>query len=147
VGNVPSRFAFPARVARATNPSLQGFLSWGRMDMAMLQTVAILAAATSLTACQQTPPQPPAPAVAPAEGPVTKPPAPAFKPGMTVIDRSGAGIGVIQAVAETPGGLNVVVEIDGKLVGVLPSRLELRGETAVSSQTKAQILASAGAPP
>jgi hypothetical protein len=114
----------------------------------MLQSLTILAVATvSLAACEQTPMPPAAPAAVAPEGPPAKAPAPAFKAGMAVVDRTGARIGVIQAVTETPGGLNVVVEIDGKLVGVLPSRLELRGETAVSSQTKAQILASAGAPP
>ena len=113
----------------------------------MLHSLAILAATVSLGACEQAPRPTAAPAVVAPEGPVAKPPAPAFKTGMVVIDRAGARIGVIQALTETPGGLNVVVEIDGKLVGVPPARLELRGETVVSSQTKAQILASAGAPP
>jgi hypothetical protein len=114
----------------------------------MLQSLAIFAATTvALAACEQTPTPPTAPAAVAPEAQATKPAAPAFKAGMAVVDRSGARIGVIQAVTETPGGLNVVVEIDGKLVGVPPARLELRGDTAVSSQTKAQILASAGAPP
>jgi hypothetical protein len=65
---------------------------------------------------------------------------------MVVSDRTGARVGVVKTVAETPGGLNVVVEIEGKLVGVLPSTLQLRGESVVSSQTRDEILASAGAP-
>jgi hypothetical protein len=53
---------------------------------------------------------------------------------------------VVKTVAETTAGLNVVIEIDGKLVGVSPSTLQLRGNAVVSRQTKAEILATAGAP-
>jgi hypothetical protein len=109
----------------------------------MLQILAVLSASLSLAACEQPVRKPPNTVEA---VPETKPPAPAFKPGMAVIDRSGARIGVVQSLTETPGGLNVVVEIEGKLVGVQPSTLQRRGETAISAQTKAQILANADAP-
>lgn len=110
-----------------------------------------IAIAIALTACG---PSNPAVNGAPAPGSMgpertgvaAKPPAPAFKQGMVVSDRTGTRVGVVQTVTETPGGLNVVVEIEGKLVGVEPSTLQLQGETAVSSQTKAEILAAAGAP-
>ena len=49
-------------------------------------------------------------------------------------------------ITETPGGLNVVIDIGGKLVGVAPSTLRMRGGSAVSSQTKEEILTTAGAP-
>ena len=76
------------------------------------------------------------------------PPAPAVKPGMAVTDRTGAQVGVVQTVAETPqGGMNVVAKIDGKLVGLDTSTLQLRDGGVASVQTKAQMLAAAGAPP
>jgi hypothetical protein len=64
---------------------------------------------------------------------------------MPVVDRMGASIGTVQSVTETPGGPNVVLTVDGKLVGVAPRTLRLQDQTVVSSQTKAQILAAAGA--
>jgi hypothetical protein len=75
------------------------------------------------------------------------PPAPAVKPGMPVIDRSGAQVGVVQTVAEArQGGLSVVAKIDGKLIGLDASTLQLRDEGVISSQTKPEMLAAAGAP-
>ena len=65
---------------------------------------------------------------------------------MAVVDSTGARIGVVQSVAETAGGPNVVLSVDGKLIGVAPTTLKLQDQTAVSNQTKAQILATAGAP-
>lgn len=115
----------------------------------MGQLLALLAAAAALEACQ--PPSAGAeqgtPTAVGPPGATAKPAAPAFKPGMVVRDRSGARLGVIQTITETPGGLNVVIEIDGKLVGVPPSTLRLRGETVVSAQTRAEILMAAGAAP
>jgi hypothetical protein len=103
---------------------------------------ALIAVAASLFAAGPAP----RPA-APAAPPVTKPAPPAFKPGMAVLDRTGAQVGLIETVAETSGGLNVVVKIDGKLVGLAPATLKLReGGGAVSSQTKQEMLAAAGAP-
>jgi hypothetical protein len=116
----------------------------------MIQALTVLAATLSLASCGQPPPPvatPPAPSTATgAAGATAKPPAPAFKPGMVVVDRTGARVGVVKTITETPGGLNVVIEIEGKLVGVLDSTLQLRGESAASSQTRAEILAMAGAP-
>jgi hypothetical protein len=40
----------------------------------------------------------------------------------------------------------VVISIDAKMVGVPQSTLKLEGDRVVSSQTKAQMLAAAGAP-
>ncbi len=80
-------------------------------------------------------------------GAVTAPAAPAVKPGMPVRDRTGAEVGLVEAVAETPAhGLNVIVKIDGKLVGLAASTVRLEGGHVVSAQTKQEILASAGAP-
>lgn len=76
----------------------------------------------------------------------TKPAVPAFKPGMPVVDRTGADIGVVQTIAETAQGLNIVVKIDGKLIGAPVATLTLRDDHAVSAQTKEELLAHAGAP-
>jgi hypothetical protein len=62
------------------------------------------------------------------------------------VDRTGAAIGRIKTLTESDKGPVVVIEIDRKLVSVPQSSLKLQGEVAVSSQTKAQILAAAGAP-
>lgn len=85
--------------------------------------------------------QPPTPPI------VIAPPAPAFKIGAVVVDRTGARLGPIQSVTEAVRGPMVVIAIDGKLVGVPQSTLTLKGVGAVSSQTKAEILAAAAAPP
>jgi len=71
---------------------------------------------------------------------------PAFKAGMTVIDRSGAAVGRIMSLAEDQLEPLVIVEIDGKPVGLLQKTLALEGDRARSSQTKAQMLATAQAP-
>ena len=118
----------------------------------MSQILVFLLASTALGACQESRVPTPQPGPSAAEKmttvtPATKPPVPAFKPGMVVLDTTGAKLGVVQTVTETPGGSNVVIGIDGKLIGVLPTTLQLRGETAVSIQTKDQILANDGAPP
>ncbi len=106
----------------------------------------ILLAALSLSSCDQAQP-PPAPTMStPAGAPAPKPPLPPVKPGMAVFDRTGARIGAVQTLAETDAGPNVVIAIDGKLVGAPVSTLTFREDRVVSSQTKAQLLASAGAP-
>lgn len=70
------------------------------------------------------------PAASPASASETaKPAVPAFKSGTVASDRTGARVWVVKALTERPGGRNVVVEIEGKLVGVMPSTLQLRGET------------------
>ena len=73
------------------------------------------------------------------------PPAPAFHAGDTVSDRNGAVVGEVQTLTETPAGPMVVVRIDGKLVTLPQATLRMEGERIVSAQTKAQILAAAGA--
>ncbi len=55
-------------------------------------------------------------------------------------------LGPIQTVVDSNRGPMVVIEIDGKLISTPQSSLTLKGEGAVSSQTKAQIIAAAGAP-
>ena len=76
----------------------------------------------------------------------TLPPAPAFTEGMMVVDRSGAQIGRVKSLVETQYGALIIVEIDGKLVGVPRSTLLLQNEKILSSQTKDEILRAAGAP-
>ncbi|MGI9168880.1 MAG: hypothetical protein ACR2FH_01710 [Caulobacteraceae bacterium] len=82
---------------------------------------------------------------APAPAPIVAP-APHFKVGAMVTDRTGARLGPIQSLAEAARGAMIVIEIDGKLVSVPQSTLKAKGGGAVSSQTKAEILAAAGAP-
>lgn len=74
------------------------------------------------------------------------PPAPAFRPGMVVSDRTGGRLGVVESFAETLGGPNVVINMDGKLIGVAPETLKLAKGGVVSSQTKREILLHARAP-
>lgn len=73
-------------------------------------------------------------------------PAPAFKAGDPVTDAVGAVVGPIATLTESDRGAIVVISIDSKLIGVPQSTLKLQGEKVVSSQTKAQMLAAAGAP-
>jgi hypothetical protein len=92
------------------------------------------------------------PTQAPPAGPLSPPAeiapaAPAFKKGAVVVDRAGAKLGPIKSLTEAPRGPMVVIEIDGKLVSVPQATLSLKSDGVVSSQTKAQILAAAGAPP
>lgn len=97
------------------------------------------------TASPQTPPVAPA-ALAPGEAPSSvTPPAPAFKSGDAVADSAGAALGAVQALVESPAGPMVVVNIDGKLVSLPQATLKMQGNAIVSTQTKAQILAAAGA--
>lgn len=111
--------------------------------IALVWIVSGLCAASSSTVLAQ-----PAPTALGPPGSHAAPPAPAIKPGMPVSDRSGAQVGLVETVAETPrGGLNVVVKIDGKLVGLAAATLALHESRVVSSQTKREMLASAGAPP
>lgn len=75
-------------------------------------------------------------------------PAPAFKAGAMVVDRNGVRLGPVESLAETratPVAM-VVIKIDGKLVSVPQSTLALKGANVVSTQSKAEILAVAGAP-
>ncbi|WP_205689890.1 hypothetical protein, partial [Caulobacter sp. SLTY] len=59
--------------------------------------------------------------------------------GATVKDSQGNTIGTIGALS----GANATVMIDGKAVSVAQSVLTQTGDTVVSTQTKAQLLASA----
>jgi hypothetical protein len=77
---------------------------------------------------------------------VIAPAAPAFKVGAIVTDRTGARLGPIQRLTEAPRGPMVVIAMDGKLVSIPQSTLTPKGEAVVSSQTKAEIVAAAGAP-
>jgi hypothetical protein len=82
----------------------------------------------------------------PSEAALPSTAAPAVKAGMAVVDRTGVQVGAIESVAESPQGPIVVAKIDGKLVGLRPATLRLDGERAVSSQSKAEMVAAAGAP-
>ena len=110
-------------------------------------------AAAGQAQCQappQTTPQPPpvAPTAPPSAGAAPSsvtPPAPAFRAGDTVADSEGVAIGQVQTLTETPAGPMVVVRIDGKMVTLPQATLRMEGQRIVSGQTKAQILAAAGA--
>jgi hypothetical protein len=84
-------------------------------------------------------PQPSAP------GPVVPSP-PAFKVDMTVVDQAGVAVGQIKSLAESERGPIVIVEIDGKLVGLLQRTLTLERGQARSVQTKSEMLTAADAP-
>ena len=94
----------------------------------------------------QTPP--PTPPAAGPESPPSEiaPAAPGFKVGTVVTDRTGARLGPVASLTEAPTGAMVVIEIDAKMVSVPAETLTQRGEAVVSRQTKAEILAAAGAP-
>jgi hypothetical protein len=72
--------------------------------------------------------------------PVTPAARPALTAGATVKDSQGNTIGTVTAV--NSGGGNVMVSIDGKPVSVSQSVLTQTGDTVVSTQTKAQLLAT-----
>jgi len=78
--------------------------------------------------------------------PVPKAPAPAFNAGDLVIDRLGVSVGAVETLTESPTGMIVVVKIDGKMIGVPSSTLRRRGDSLVSSQSKAEMIAAAGLP-
>ena len=113
--------------------------------------VAVLAIAAASFACapEAQTPRDDLPAEPPAGAATSTltPPAPAFKAGAAVSDSTGATVGTVASVIEGESGLLVVVKIDGKLVSVPQETLTLAGERAVSSQTRSQMLAAAGAPP
>lgn len=73
-------------------------------------------------------------------------PAPAIQAGETVFDRTGQAVGAVQGLVETPAGAMVVAQVDGKLISLPQSTLRVEGRRVVSAQTKAQMLAAAGAP-
>jgi hypothetical protein len=110
-------------------------------------------AAVSQAQCQAPPEAAPLPPSAPTQAApanaapsAVTPPAPAFAAGDPVVDRTGDQVGAVQTLVETPEGPMVVVQIDGKLVSLLQTTLKMDGSTIVSSQTKAEMLAAAGAP-
>ena len=92
-------------------------------------------------ACGQDTPSPP-PTV---PGSVAPSP-PAFKVDMTVVDQAGVAVGKIKSLAESEGGPVVIVEIDGKLVGLPQRTLILERGQARSTQTKSEMLTAADAP-
>jgi hypothetical protein len=77
---------------------------------------------------------------------VAKAPPPAFQAGMPVFDGTGMQVGKVASLADSPRGPMVVVEIDGKMVSLPQSTLTLARGTARSTQSKAEMLAAAGAP-
>jgi hypothetical protein len=63
--------------------------------------------------------------------------------GMVVKDPTGAVVGTISQIGETPDGTaSVLLNVDGKPIGVLASKLTPSGDQAVISMTKAQVKAS-----
>jgi hypothetical protein len=59
---------------------------------------------------------------------------------MTVLDRTGMPVGKVQSLAASTAGPLVVVEIDGRLVG-LPQQTLQRQIVIVSTQTRAEMTA------
>lgn len=106
-----------------------------------LQGMTLAAALAGLAAA---PPSAPAPSTSASDR--AAPPAPAIKAGDRVVDASGAAIGTVSTLTESSTGPIVVVAIDGKQVGLPQSTLRRDGQRVISSQTKTQILAQAGAP-
>jgi hypothetical protein len=89
----------------------------------------------------------PAPSsAAPPPPPPTAAPAPAIQAGESVFDRSGREVGKVQGLVETPAGAMIVASIDGKLISLPQRTLKVDGDRVVSSQSKEQMLAAAGAP-
>ena len=78
--------------------------------------------------------------------PAPRPPPPAFNAGELIVDRLGVQVGPIETLTEAEAGLVVVIKIDGKLVGVPASTLKRDGDKIVSLQSRAEMLAAAGAP-
>lgn len=117
--------------------------------LAALVALAGAGQAYAQTAPSPTPQPPPVAAVtapAPGEAPSSvTPPAPAFNAGDAVTDRDGAALGAVQTLVESPAGPMVVVNIEGKMVSLPQATLKMQGKAIVSTQTKAQILAAAGA--
>jgi hypothetical protein len=69
---------------------------------------------------------------------------------MVVKDANGEVVGAISKVGQTPEGRpSVTLQVEGRQVAVLAASLsaDQGGKQAVSSQTRAQLLASASAPP
>jgi hypothetical protein len=71
--------------------------------------------------------------------PAAAPPLPGFRPGMTVLDRTGSSVGVVKGIAHSTTGPTVIVKIGGRLVGLQQSTLR-RGEVVLSSQSRAEML-------
>ena len=65
---------------------------------------------------------------------------PAFKSGMTLVDRAGMAVGKVMSLAEDQREPIVIVEIDAKLVGLLQRALALERDHVRSAQTKTQML-------
>lgn len=119
------------------------------MSPTLIAVVAIFALTVGLAAAQPAPtaPSTPPPAAGPESPPAQiAPAAPGFKVGTVVTDRTGARLGPVTSFTEAPEGPMVVIEIDAKMVSVPAASLSQRGEAVVSRQTKAEILAAAGAP-
>jgi hypothetical protein len=93
-----------------------------------------------------TPPLPNAPPAASVNPPTTA----GLKSGMVVKDGTGATVGTIAQVGQTADGRPaVMIDVDGKQIGMLASNLSLGqgGAEAVSTMTKAQLQASAAQKP
>jgi hypothetical protein len=72
----------------------------------------------------------------------------ALKAGMVVKDTAGAMVGTISQVGQTPDGKPAaMLNVDGQPIAILASNLTVdpSGAQAVSTYTKAQLLASAAA--
>jgi len=113
-----------------------------RKLLIFLGVLAALVAVPAQAQVARTPPAPPAVVVVP----TPKPPAPALKAGMQVVDREGSLVGSIEAMTEAPMGLMAVIKMDGKMVAIPADTLRIHGERAQSTQSKDEMLLAAGAP-
>jgi hypothetical protein len=76
-----------------------------------------------------------------------EPAAPRFTVGMVVKDSAGVVIGPITEIGQTSdGAVALLLNVDGRPIGVLATSLKITpgGDQAISSMTKAQVVASAG---
>ena len=70
-----------------------------------------------------------------------------LKTGMMVKDSAGATVGKIASVGDaSDASAKVALEVDGKTVDVPASTLSIKGGSAVSTQTKAEIKAAESKP-
>jgi len=109
-------------------------------------TLAAMAAATAVQAQTVTPPKGgPIPDAHPSQS-VNPPTSAGLRPGMTVKDSNGAVVGTIRQLGQTAAGRPIAqLDIDGRPVNVPAGWLNRTpdGAAAVSTLTKAQIVASA----
>lgn len=115
----------------------------------VLGSAMALAAGSLALAQTLTPPSPPPTPSATPQGSVNPPRPIGLKTGMAVTDKDGARVGTVTQIGHTAEGAPaVLLNVDGKTIGVPQSILTVSpaGDHAVSSVSKAQIIAAGAAP-